>query len=286
MLSVARVLFQESARSSLRVKKQFLVNSLAVLGAGIGGSLLYDQLCRKNLDILSSALSWDAEWDRFVGVSPEMHEDIKEWFIPADRAIVDDREKYDTENEIGIRDIILVRHGQYGREGSLTDLGKDQARMTADRLRDILKGRKIRKIFHSELPRAKETAIEIAKLFPDLDVVETKLLNEGVPAPVDPPSTACPPYLPEDGERMEKAFRSFFARPLGGDNSSVDILVGHGNCFRFFMCRALQIDPRFWLRMSIYNCGLSWIEIDSNGRVSARSVGDTGHIPASKLSYS
>lgn len=263
-------------------------NVAALVSAGIGGSFLYDYMSRKNLEKISTAFTnWDEEWDRYVRVSPELQQDIKDWFIAPDYEIVKKREEFDSDNQIGIRDIIMVRHGQYGSDGSLTSIGNDQADVTAKRLLDILSDKKVRCIFHSSLPRAKETAMIISQSFPQADIVETSLLNEAVPAPPDPPSHACAEYIPEEGDRIEKAFRTFFSRPLGDSSNceSVDILVGHGNCFRYFLCRALQIDPRFWLRMAIYNCGVSWVELDHDGRVSVRAVGDTGHMPREKLTY-
>lgn len=263
-------------------------NVTGILGAGIAGSFLYDYLSRKNMEKLGSVFSWDDDWDRFVRVSPEMQHDVKDWFVAPDNDIVKNREIFEENNHIGIRDIVLVRHGQYEDGGALTVVGKEQAVLTGKRLSEILKHKNVRCIYVSNLLRAKETAKEIAKMFPKADLVETSLLNEAVPAPPDPPSSVCPEFVPEEGERIEKAFRSFFARPVGDspNNESVDILVGHGNCFRYFLCRALQIDPRAWLRMAVYNCGISWVELDHQGGVSVRSVGDTGHIPPDKLTYS
>ena len=269
------------------------VGTLAVaMGAG---SLLYDFLSSRNLqkisDTIDQELSWDDEWDRYVRVPTEVHDDIKEWFVPPDAEIVKAREAYDEANEIGLRDMILVRHGQYittgDRVGELTPLGEEQAVKTGERLRELLKGRTVRCIYHSDMIRAKQTARLIAKSFPGIELRSTLLLAEAIPAVPDPVSASCPPFIPEEGVRLEKAFRSFFARPIGeGTNESVDILVGHGNCFRFFVCRAMQIDPRFWLRMAIYNCGISWIELDMSGKVSVRNVGDVGHLPVDKISYS
>jgi serine/threonine-protein phosphatase PGAM5 len=168
----------------------------------------------------------------------------------------------------------------------LTELGKVQAIITGKRLSEVLKNRNVRVIYHSNMPRAKQTAIEIAKFFPNVALIETPLLAEAIPAEPDPPSSNCPEFEPEEGKRLEGAYRTFFARPIGDKNDSVDILVGHGNCFRLFVCRTLQIDPRYWLRMAIYNCGISRIELFKSGRVSVRGVGDIGHIPAESVTYS
>jgi serine/threonine-protein phosphatase PGAM5 len=262
-----------------------------VLAAG-AGSLLYDYLSQLNMEKLAEDHDWDDDWDRYARVPRELHQDIKEWFIAPDADIQTEREKYDIQNSVAVRDIVMVRHGQYittpGPDfGNLTAVGNEQARITAERLRQLFGNHKqVRCIYHSDLPRAKQTAEAIANVFPGVPVRETSLLAEAIPAQPNPPTTNCPEYIPAEGERLEKAFRSFFARPLGETTEAVDIIVGHGNCFRFFICRAMQIDPRYWLRMAIYNCGISRVEVDANGGVSVKAVGDVGHLPPKSITYS
>lgn len=48
--------------------------------------------------------------------------------------------------------------------------------------------------------------------------------------------------------------------------------------------RVLQFPPEGWLRMSIGHCGITWLTVKPNGRVSLRSMGDTGHLPPEQLS--
>ena len=260
--------------------------------AGVAGSVLYDYLSRLNMEKLSDSVefeqSWDEDWDRYVRVPKELQQDISDWFIAPDNEIVAEREKFDIENNIGLREMIMIRHGQYsGDTGELTSVGRDQAERTADRLAEILKNQKIkvRCIYHSDMVRAKQTAEAIAKRFPGVAVRETNLLAEAIPAEPNPPAANCPEFVEKEGERLEKAYRSFFARPIGEEGLAVDILVGHGNCFRFFICRAMQVDPRYWLRMSINNCGISKVEIDAYGHVSVKGVGDVGHLPSKLLTY-
>ena len=263
------------------------------MAAGIAGSVLYEVLSRLNMEKLSSTLEmdqgWDEEWDRFVRVPKELQGDIEEWFIAPDSEIVSEREKFDVENNVGNREIVMVRHGQYLAGGELSQLGKEQAEKTANRLAEVLASQnlKVRCIYHSDMMRARQTAEAISKRFPGVALRETHLLAEAIPAEPNPPTINCPEFVIAEGNRLEKGFRSFFARPVGEDNTerSVDILVGHGNCFRFFVCRAMQVDPRYWLRMAINNCGICVVDIDTDGRVSVRSVGDVGHLPPSHLTY-
>ena len=67
----------------------------------------------------------------------------------------------------------------------------------------------------------------------------------------------------------------------------LSILLLSKTKFILAMCgvyRVLQFPPEGWLRMSIGHCGITWVTIRPNGRVSVRSMGDTGHLPADQLS--
>ena len=58
------------------------------------------------------------------------------------------------------------------------------------------------------------------------------------------------------------------------------------NSLSFNYCRALQIPPEAWLRMSLYHGSITWITIRPNGRVALKSLGDAGFMPAGKLTTS
>lgn len=79
--------------------------------------------------------------------------------------------------------IILVRHGEteenkerivQGHSATLSELGKEQARRLANRL----KNEKIDVIISSDLNRARKTAEEIAKFHPDVKIELKKELRE------------------------------------------------------------------------------------------------------------
>lgn len=55
-------------------------------------------------------------------------------------------------------------------------------------------------------------------------------------------------------------------------------------CFACGVYRVLQFPPEGWLRMSIGHCGITWVTIRPNGRVSVKSMGDTGHLPPVQMS--
>jgi serine/threonine-protein phosphatase PGAM5 len=96
---------------------------------------------------------------------------------------------------------------------------------------------------------------------------------------------------------VEEAFRKYFFRDDGivtdlDDETSNDeldefeIIVGHGNMIRWFLCRALQLPPEAWLRFSTFNCSITYLVIRPEGLVVARSVGDTGHLNYDQISFS
>jgi hypothetical protein len=140
---------------------------VAVLAAAGAGGFFYDFLSQKNLEKLSDSfdedLKWDDEWDRYVRVPPERVDEIKSWFISPNTDIVKERERFDTDNDIGTREIVMIRHGQYVTAeegfGNLTELGKVQAQITGKRLSEVLKNRNVRYIYHSNMPRAKQTSM-------------------------------------------------------------------------------------------------------------------------------
>ena len=82
--------------------------------------------------------------------------------------------------------IVLVRHGQYvhDSERHLTELGKEQADVTGQRLADL--GIKFDKIWYSDVTRATETSRIIEKHLPDAPTEMSQLLRESAPCPPGP----------------------------------------------------------------------------------------------------
>lgn len=88
-----------------------------------------------------------------------------------------------------------------------------------------------------------------------------------------------------ESERIEGAFRTIFYRPLPNAADTYEVYVCHANVIRYFLCRALQIDPHAWLRFSLAHASITHLILMSNGRVVAQAIGDAGHIPAAKRSF-
>lgn len=199
------------------------------------------------------------------------------------------------------RHLILIRHGQYDvhfkGDPPLTALGEKQADLTGARLADILSDKQVKAIHCSTMIRAEGTAAIIAQHFPDTPLHKTALLREGVPAESIPSSPSWQPTartIHRDSSRIEAAFRSFFHRHQGKEgsqsndkakNSEYEIVVCHGNVIRYCVLRALQLPPQAWLRLAIWNCGITHIEIRPDGGVSMHALGDTGHLEKGFITY-
>ncbi|XP_026192665.1 serine/threonine-protein phosphatase Pgam5, mitochondrial [Cyclospora cayetanensis] len=155
--------------------------------------------------------SWNYEWDawRFAKGSPEQEPQQNPY----------------------TRHIILVRHAQFDSVDAtddealgLTSVGRLQAEVTGERLKAVLKDKRVSAIYHSNMRRARETAEIIASKLgdttPGITTVQDPLLAEGVPAMPIPPSTVfhpAPATVEADSKRIEEAFRRYFYRGTGPD---------------------------------------------------------------------
>lgn len=189
------------------------------------------------------------------------------------------------------RHIILIRHGQYNLEGktdverSLTELGTEQAQATGKRIADL--NLPLSYVVSSTMTRAKETADIIRGSLP-ADVqsqANDSILCEGAPFPPEPRSSWKPEtYYHVDGSRIEAAFRKYFHRAdKEQEEDSFELVVCHANVIRYFVCRALQLPPEAWLRMSLKHGSITWITIRPDGRTSIRALGEAGHMGPDKL---
>ena len=201
------------------------------------------------------------------------------------------------------RHIILIRHGQYDEthkdddQQKLTKLGRIQAYLTGKRLALMMQGIgekfgkcNITAIQSSNMTRARETAEIIASFLPGVLLKEPDpMLNEALPAPIIPirPEIDATKEIDENANRIEAAFHKYIHRANHPSNDDDDdehdehefeVIVCHGNVIRYFFCRALQIPPEAWLRMSIFNCSLTYIMVKPNGYCSGRMLGDIGHL--------
>lgn len=191
---------------------------------------------------------------------------------------------------VGTRHLIFVRHGQPsdGVE-QLSEIGLQQAELTAVRLATQIKDVKYKVIFHSSAEEAKATAKIIKKSLGKVALKESPLLAEGVPL-VPSPAPEVLRELPAealvgDMSRAESALRTHLWRPAGGPESSAEVIVAHGNVIRYVICRALQLNPSAWSRFAAGHATISWLEIQSDGLVKLREFGGSGHLPLDIRTY-
>jgi serine/threonine-protein phosphatase PGAM5 len=185
----------------------------------------------------------------------------------------------------GTRTIVLVRHGLYDEDDPadpevgrhLTPDGREQARLTAGRLAhfqlpiDVLRS--------STMTRARETAAIIADSLPGRAPIASRDLCECT-APSerkDIEAGHAPAELDSCRDQLERAYAAIF-RP-SPDRDTTEVVVCHGNVMRYFVCRALGIDPTWWLRFGIQNCGVTIIRVRADGTASLLSYDDFGHLP-------
>lgn len=185
------------------------------------------------------------------------------------------------------RFLYLVRHGQYThipegpkRDAGLTELGLEQSQATGEALRAF----PIEMIYTSDLWRALQTAQAIAASFPDVPLRRSQTLRETIP--YVPPhkweeyQARRPNVTLEDmkakQQRTDKTYGRFFNRARGHDKHI--LIVSHGNLIRYFVCLAWGIPLAQWVDLGSLNCGITMVQIWSDGKSFVQAYNDVGHL--------
>lgn len=187
--------------------------------------------------------------------------------------------------------VVLVRHGAAAEDPErLTDLGREQARLTADRLAGLAAGSGLDRIVHSPMPRAAQTATILADALGPAALAEDALLAECVPAvPADDRLTEQQraAFGQVTGtERAAGAIQAAAARaryltaPADGAADGVDLLVGHGNLIRWLVTAAVGATEGSWFQLVDYHCGISTVALRPGRPPALIGFNDTGHLPA------
>ncbi|TDH69425.1 hypothetical protein CCR75_008959 [Bremia lactucae] len=176
-------------------------------------------------------------------------------------------------------------------------------------------------IYHSGIRRAVETAQTIGDAFPTGKVRfgENKLYREAWPGNPLPNSNRQQlareklDNMVSDCARLKMAYRMMF-RHLIPQDLEVDerelseedqklyastfgvhstqtrpkdrfrVVVCHANVIRWFVCKALGVDPDgTWGRMRYNHCGITAMDIDSVGNVQLTYMNQTGHLETAQL---
>ncbi|XP_028400308.1 serine/threonine-protein phosphatase PGAM5, mitochondrial-like [Dendronephthya gigantea] len=271
----------------------------------LSGSLLYTGTRRNDFgtlyaaadvtaaDFLRSGLTqerkaWNKNWD-FRDTNRTRTKSSDRSHIPSlsEYTSGTDEQKPGLERSSATRHLVFIRHGQYvkadeDKDKILTQCGRKQAEETGKRLKLLHTNQKIDKLVISTMTRAKETGGIIQKFLPNVPYEYCDFLREGAPCVPEPVSSS---WKAEDYDvfqesaRIEAAFRKHIHRADPEQKTdSIEVYVCHANVIRYFICRALQFPTEGWLRMSIGNCGITWLTIRPNGHVSLRNMGDVGHL--------
>lgn len=275
--------------------------AIGIVGGGIVGWLAHVETARLTdktnappIDVLSPgyrSTPWNRNWD---GRAPATQVTASK---TTDANNNNNETTADVKKNSASRHLYFIRHGQYNLGGLtdtdqvLTPLGRDQAAATAKRLADLALPYTV--LVHSSMTRARETAEIIrAQLPAGLPVTECDLLREGMPFGPEPPLVGdwkTTYKLFEDGAapRIEAAFKKHFHRADATQvGDSYEVFVCHANVIRYFVCRALQLPPEAWLRMSLYHASITTFTIRPNGNVTLRTIGDAGHLTQGLLTVS
>jgi serine/threonine-protein phosphatase PGAM5 len=187
------------------------------------------------------------------------------------------------------RTIILVRHGSYVEDSAvdvkvgphLSPIGVAQAQLVGARLAG--QPAHIDAMFVSPMQRARDTAAAIAGDFPGRRFQVVDDLAECVPPTRRPEIMAHekPKDLADCTAQLDRVFARFF-KPASG-HERTDLLVCHGDVIRYMVTRALGVDTKAWLEMSVGNASITKIRVEADGRFKVISVGDVGHLPPAML---
>src|SRR6266853_4090346 len=83
--------------------------------------------------------------------------------------------------------------------------------------------------------------------------------------------------------RLDEAFKQFFVPAEGAARS--DVVVCHGNVIRYFVTKALAVDTKAFLGMSVAHASLTVIRVRADGSMTVLAVGDVGHLPPNMQSW-
>ena len=185
--------------------------------------------------------------------------------------------------------IVLVRHGHYLPDPAadpklgpgLSRLGITQARLVGARLARM--SPRFDAFYVSPLQRARDTAATIAGNFHGRPFAVVDDLAECTPPTRDAQVMAGekPESLAACQAQLDRVFAKFF-HPASG-KPSTELLVCHANVIRYLVIRAMGVDSKAWLAMSIGHASITRIRISANGSIRVIAVGDVGHLSPSLL---
>lgn len=185
-----------------------------------------------------------------------------------------------------LRTVILLRHGQQDEstpgDSGLTETGFRQAALAADRL----SVEPIDRIVSSGLRRARQTAEAVVRHHASVEIETDVDLCECVPSVPRGQKVFYPGGVKAaDTASCREALDRAFVRYSEPGSNITTLLVGHGNAFRYLICRVLDLRLDDWARFDMHNCGISRIEVKTLLGTQVTGLNDTGHLPPELLTY-
>ena len=185
--------------------------------------------------------------------------------------------------------LYLVRHGAYVADRNadpqlgpgITALGVAQARLIAARLSGS--GVTFDSMTSSTLQRARDTAAVMHETLSNVPLAQSPLLSECTPPLFEAVAGNEARERAACAKQLDQAFAEFFSVAKNARRN--DILVAHGNVIRYLVTKALNVDTRAWLRMTVAHASLTVIQVQPDGSAKVLAVGDSGHIPSPLLSW-
>ncbi|MHB1056702.1 MAG: histidine phosphatase family protein [Rhodanobacter sp.] len=185
------------------------------------------------------------------------------------------------------RTIVLVRHGYYLPDARadaklgphLAPIGVAQAHLAGARLAGL--PTRFDAMYTSPVQRARDTAAVIAGDFPGRRFEVVDDLAECTPPTrrTEVVADEKPADLAACAKQFDRLSAHYF-KPAQG-HAQTDLMVCHGNVIRNMVVRALGVDSKAWLEMSVGNASITRILVEADGRFKVISVGDVGHLPPS-----
>jgi serine/threonine-protein phosphatase PGAM5 len=187
-----------------------------------------------------------------------------------------------------VRTVYLIRHGAYLPDPKadpqagpgLSPLGIAQARLVGARLRSIPIA--FDSITSSPMTRARQTAAIVHEQISDVPATVSPLISECTP-PARVELQANPAALSACKQQLDAAFAKFFTPAAGTDRN--DVLVCHGNVIRYLATKALGVDPKAWIALSVAHTSVTIVQVLADGSFRVIAIGDAGHVPATLQSW-
>ena len=183
------------------------------------------------------------------------------------------------------RFLYLVRHGAADpHDGPLSEAGKEQARLTGQRLSGV----PFSAVYHGPLPRAAQTAGLIADSLPGVPVSACDLAGDYLPSDPDParlPSRFAS-FLAgfSAAERAEGPARAVaalehFARGSDEPGEEYELVVTHNFLIGWIVSQTLDAPQWRWLGLNQMNCAGTIIAYSPGLSASLIIFNDAGHLP-------